>query len=336
MARLRAPFAVGGRKLWVTASIGIVLARPEGSDTPETLLRNADSALYRAKERGRARYELFDEDARQRVVERLDVEGALRTALRRGEFRILYHPKVRLRGGDVVGVEALVRWQHPRRGLVSPGEFIGVAEETGLVVALGEWVLTDACRQVSGLRMPGGRGLGLSVNLSARQLTQPDLVEVVGRALADARMDPTALCLEITETALMDDGESASSALAALHRIGVRLALDDFGTGYSSLSYLQLFPFDCLKIDRSFVSRIAADGAGGELLRAIVQLAASLGLHTVAEGVESQEVAQVLKQSACGFGQGFLFSPPIEAAAVLQRLRAEHKDEEPELIAESA
>ena len=217
-----------------------------------------------------------------------------------------------------MGVEALVRWQHPRRGLVLPGEFIGVAEETGLVVALGEWVLTEACRQVSGLRTSGARRLGLSVNLSARQLTQPNLVEVVGRALADARMDPTALCLEITETALMDDGESASSTLAALHRMGVRLALDDFGTGYSSLLHLRRFPIDMLKVDQSFVAGLGHDREDTAIVTGVVRLADALGLTSVAEGVETAGQLADLEKLGCELGQGFYWTPPLPFAGLVE------------------
>ena len=331
------PFELRKQRVAVSANFGITCVE-SGLHRAEEVVREADIALSAAQpEKGRTIVP-YDARMRDRVVSLVHLEADLHVALERGELRLLYQPILDLHTGRTAGTEALLRWNHPVEGLLTPDRFLTIAEDAGLTAPITRWCIRNACEVAAAWRqrLPPDASFYISVNLAASVLGDPALADYVAATLEETGTSARLLRFEVTEGSLISNVGSAQELLHQLHRMGIGLMLDDFGTGYSSLSYLQLFPFDCLKIDRSFVSRIAADGAGGELLRAIVQLAASLGLHTVAEGVESQEVAQVLRQSACGFGQGFLFSPPIEAAAVLQRLRAEHKDEEPELIAESA
>ena len=307
---LSRPARVQSRDIALSASIGIALTR--GRESAEHLLRDADAAMYLAKERGRGRVEVFDGALREQVMARLEVENDLRLAIERGELVTHFQPKVRIDTGTIVGVEALVRWQHPERGLVPPNDFIALAEETGLIFALGEWVLRDACAQAarwSGLT-PDGEPLTVSVNLSRRQLEQPDLVEVVERALADTGLEPVRLCLEITESAVMRDLDTSISTLRRLKELGLRLAIDDFGVGFSSLSQLKhLPPVDMLKIDKSFVDNIATSDDRA-IVAAILSLAGALGLTTVAEGVEIPEQAAELSSLGCELAQGFLFARP--------------------------
>jgi EAL domain-containing protein (putative c-di-GMP-specific phosphodiesterase class I) len=309
---------VGGEEVFATASIGITLS--DGPDcTPHTLLRDADAAMYRAKEDGRARYEVFDSGMRSGAVRRLEMVNDLHRALERDQFVLHFQPQIDLREHRLVGVEALLRWVHPERGLVPPLEFIPVAEETGLITDLGGWVLRAACRQ--GRQWmdahPVARQLTMSVNLSGRQLAQARLVEEVAAALADSGFPADQLVLEITETVLMDDTSRTVAVLEALKELGVRLAIDDFGTGYSSLNYLQRFPIDILKIDKSFV-----DGLGGSnveesaVARTIVALAKTLRLETVAEGVERSEHVRELQSLQCDIAQGFFFARPLDARSL--------------------
>ena len=271
-----------------TTSIGIALARGP-HDRPETLLRDADAAMYRAKERGRARTEVFDPALRSHVVVRLETERALRHALDRDELRVLYQPTIRLADGELVGAEALLRWRHPARGLIGPKEFIGVAEETGLIVSIGEWVIEQACAELARQRVARAGGpVMLSVNLSGRQLARPELVESIRTRLAAAGLAPSLLCLEVTESVLLDDVDASVTALRGLKDLGVRLAVDDFGTGYSSLGYLKQFPFDQLKIDQAFVAGLGSSDADDAIVLAASQMAHALGMEVVAEGVETE------------------------------------------------
>jgi diguanylate cyclase (GGDEF)-like protein len=312
MAALAEPFELAGALHHVTASVGIAEAGAGGS--AERLLREADAAMYAAKRRGGG-FERFDDDLRQRAMERLTLQNELHRALDRGELVLHYQPQVALGAGGPTGVEALVRWQHPERGLVGPGEFIGVAEECGLIVPLGRWVLREACAQLARWQRAGGRlaALTMSVNLSARQLAQPDLVADVAAIIVAAGVDPGRVCLEITETAVLDDAEAARNRLHALKALGIKLAIDDFGTGYSSLSYLNRFPVDVLKIDRSFIQGMEAEGGRARgVVAAVIKLAAALGLQPIAEGVEIAAQADELRALGCPSAQGFLWSAARE------------------------
>jgi diguanylate cyclase (GGDEF)-like protein len=314
MKALAAPFILGGKEIFTSVSIGIALSN-SSYEQPDDILRDADTAMYRAKSLGKARYEVFDADMRASVMARLQLETDLRRALERGEFRNFYQPIVALVSGEIAGFEALLRWQHPTRGLLGPSEFIPVAEETGLIRELGWWNLREACRQVSEWRAASGvhRDLTVSVNLSAKQFLQPNLVEDIRRLLSDLSLPAEALRLEITESTVMGDPAGAVAMLQQIKSLGIRLAIDDFGTGYSSLSYLHRFPLDTLKIDRSFISGMANDGEGMEIARTILPMANNLRLDVVAEGVETIQQVLLLKKLQCKYGQGYYFSRPLSA-----------------------
>jgi diguanylate cyclase (GGDEF)-like protein/PAS domain S-box-containing protein len=311
------PFAIGEALVSASASIGITLTADHRTEA-ETLVRDADAAMYRAKERGRNGFELFDDEMRARAVERLAIESDLRVALDRGELVVHYQPKVDLRSGAVTGVEALVRWQHPTRGLIPPMDFIPIAEETGQIVAVGAWVLEEACREAARWRreQPGCERLLLSVNVSGRQLAHPGLVDLVADVLQRTRTHGSLLCLEITESVLMRDADGAAATLRELKRLGVMVAVDDFGTGYSSLSYLTRFPVDAVKVDRSFVGDLGDTVDSWSIVAAIIGLSQSLGLTTVAEGVERSDQAAVLRNLGCELAQGFHYARPQPAAEV--------------------
>jgi diguanylate cyclase (GGDEF)-like protein len=315
------PVTIAGREVAITASIGIVVA-DTALASPEDLLRDADTAMYQAKERGRARHEVFDAAARKRVMERLDTEMALHRALERGEFRLWYQPEVALEDGRIVGLEALLRWEHPEWGVQLPGQFLHLAEETGLILPIGEWALEEACRQAQAVRAAGPElsSVVVWVNLSARQLAQPDLVAVIARVLADTATDPALLGLEITETVLMEDVETLGETLRRLRHLGVRLAIDDFGTGFSSLSWLRQFPVDVLKVDRSFVNGVTGTDGDRAIVDAVIGLARSLDMVAVAEGVETRAQAAALRSLGCDVAQGYYFCRPMEHAALLATL----------------
>ena len=321
VAAFDAPFTVDGAARFAGASVGVVVAGPGGDRTPEELLADADAAMYRAKDLGRGRHELFDAALRARVRERLRVEDDLRRTLAGvggGELWLAYQPFYRVADRTVAGVEALVRWQHPERGLVPPGEFIPVAEDSGLVVALGEHVLRTACRQVArwraDLQVPD---LTLTVNVSARQVAAPGLVETVEAALAESGLAPEALGLEITEGLLLEQSAATAETLRALRDLGVRLVLDDFGTGYSSLGYLMRYPLDGLKVDRAFIADLGEDGLGdGAIVEAIVGMARALGMRIIPEGVESEGQLERLAELGCDFAQGFHLARPQPAEAI--------------------
>src|SRR5882762_3544627 len=314
MKALVAPFILGGKEVFTSVSIGIALST-SAYEQPEEILRDADTAMYRAKSLGKARYEVFDADMRASVMARLQLETDLRRALERGEFRNFYQPIVALVSGEIAGFEALLRWQHPTRGLLGPIEFIPVAEETGLIRELGWWNLREACRQISEWRAGSiAHGhLTISVNLSAKQFLQPNLVEDIKKLLAELALAPEALKLEITESTVMADPSAAVEMLQQIKSLGIRLAIDDFGTGYSSLSYLHRFPLDTLKIDRSFISGMGDGGEGMEIARTILPMANNLRLDVVAEGVETIQQVAMLKKLECKYGQGFYFSRPLTA-----------------------
>jgi len=313
---LVAPFALGAGAHHVAASIGIAVA--DASSDAERALREADAAMCAAKRRGGG-CAVFDDDLRRHAAQRLALQNELHRALDRDELALHYQPQVALGAGGPTGVEALVRWRHPERGLVGPGEFIAAAEECGLIVPLGRWVLREACAQLARWQRAGGRmaALTMSVNLSARQLLQPDLVDDVAAIVAAAGVEAGKLCLEITETAVLDDGEAAHARLHALKALGVKLAIDDFGTGYSSLSYRNRFPVDVLKIDRSFIHGMEAEGGRARgVVAAVIKLAAALGLEPIAEGVEVAAQADELRVLGCPSAQGFLWSAARPAEEV--------------------
>jgi EAL domain-containing protein (putative c-di-GMP-specific phosphodiesterase class I) len=289
------------------------------------MLRDADTAMYHAKSLGKGRYEVFDAKMRASVMARLQLETDLRHALERREFRNFYQPIVNLASGEIAGFEALLRWQHPTRGLLGPIEFIGVVEETGLIRELGWWNLSEACRQIGEWRAawPANRDLIISVNLSAKQFLQPNLVADIANLLREIKLPPDALKLEITESTVMKDPAGAVEMLQQIKSLGVRLAIDDFGTGYSSLSYLHRFPLDTLKIDRSFISSMDDDGDGMEIARTILPMAKNLRLDVVAEGVETLEQFELLKKFNCAFGQGYYFSRPLSADGVSTLLKGD-------------
>ncbi len=321
---LHDPITVGERELSVTASVGVAHSTAGDTDA-NALLRNADLAMYRAKVDGLGRYLVFEQDMHTVLSQRVELETDLRHAIAANEFVVHYQPIVRLTTGAIVGVEALVRWSREGRPLVSPAEFIPVAEEMGLIVPIGRWVLRESMRQVRVWQdgVPSSRRLNLSVNLSARQLRQPELVDDIVEALEATGFDPTCLTLEITETALMRDTARALITLEKLRALGIRLALDDFGTGYSSLSYLRQFPIDIIKIDKSFVDGIARGSEEAALARAIIELGRTLSLDTVAEGVEEPHQLEQLRALHCNFGQGFHFARPLAAEALDEVLRAD-------------
>ena len=312
-----APFVLGEREMFATASLGIALGRPPAA-TPESLMRDADAAMYRAKERGRSRYEVFDEDMRAQVLRRLDTEHAMPRALERNEFRILYQPIVSLDTGTMTGVEALVRWEHPDHGLISPAEFVPIAEDNGLIVPLGSWVLRQAMEQAAEWHSqhPARADLHVTVNLSARQLQDPGLPFAVASAIDELDLDPASVTLEITESVLMHDRDVSLARLLDLKFLGVRLAIDDFGTGYSSLAYLQRFPLDVLKVDKAFVDGVALGPEESALASAIIRLGHTLHLRTVAEGVESPEQVAHLRRLGCQEAQGFLWAQPLPPSEI--------------------
>jgi EAL domain-containing protein (putative c-di-GMP-specific phosphodiesterase class I) len=304
------PLTIENTEVFAAVSIGIAFAQP--NKDPETMIRDADAAMYLAKARGRARYEIYDERLRATLVERLDIETALRRALTRRELRVVYQPTIDLLTGKVVGVEALLRWEHPERGPLVPREFIDVAEETGLIVPIGTWVVEQACRQAQRWQ-PGADGeeLFVSVNLSSRQLESSVLIENIASVLTATAIKPGRLGLEITESVVMRDPEASTTALRALKDLGVRLAVDDFGTGYSSLAYLRRFPVDLLKVDQAFVDGLGRDPEDSAIVAAVVSLAHTLGMKAIAEGVETAEQLHELRVLGCDMAQGFYMSRPL-------------------------
>jgi diguanylate cyclase (GGDEF)-like protein len=321
---LAQPFNFSGHEMFASASIGIALSAT-GYEQPEAILRDADVAMYRAKALGKSRYEMFDTSMHAQAVTRLQLETDLRHAIERQEFELHYQPIVLLRNKELVGFEALVRWRHPQRGLVSPEAFIPVAEDTGLIVPLGWWVLQEACRQMHVWQQQFlvGPPLSMSVNLSGKQITQPDAVERVEQILQATGLPPSSLKLELTESLMMEHAEATITILQKLKALGIQLAIDDFGTGYSSLSYLYQFPIDTLKIDRSFVNRMDVELEKLELVRTIATLAWNLSMNVVAEGIETQQQLSHLKALGCEYGQGYFFSKPVDAIAT-EQLLADH------------
>jgi diguanylate cyclase (GGDEF)-like protein len=319
-AALHGPIVLDGQRRYVTASIGLSMGLDGDGGDSQALLRDADAAMYRAKEAGKARTSVFDAPMRDAAVERLELETALRGAISRDELRLVFQPVVALPSGRVDGCEALLRWDHATLGRITPDRFIGIAEQTGLIVPIGAWVVREACRVAA--TWPDD--ISVSVNVSPRQLGTTDLPDIVHVALIMSGLAPERLCLEITETALINDAETIGGTLAALKALGVRLAIDDFGVGHASLMHLRrLLPVDTLKIDKSFVDGIASDAEDSAIVAGVVQLAHSLGLVAVAEGVEHPEQAEILTRMGCQAAQGYLFARPLESPVVAELLTAE-------------
>ncbi|OLB80293.1 MAG: hypothetical protein AUI14_07105 [Actinobacteria bacterium 13_2_20CM_2_71_6] len=312
MQALQEPFSVGGRPVFLTASVGIAFS-DVGDRNPLTLMRRADLAKVAAKRNGKGRYEVYAPDMESAAHNPVDLEADLRYALDRRQLTLRYQPIVELSTARVTGFEALVRWEHPKHGLIPPLEFIPLAEETGLIIPIGAWVMREACAQVSrwNAERLGQPPLTISVNLSARQLQHPDLPRTVSQAFGHVGMPPGCLTLEITESMLLKDSEATNARLHALKALGVQLAIDDFGTGYSSLAYLRRFPVDIIKIDKMFVDDLTRDIGGATLTRAIVGLGRSLRLATIAEGIEAADQCEPLRDSGCELGQGFYFAKPL-------------------------
>jgi diguanylate cyclase (GGDEF)-like protein/PAS domain S-box-containing protein len=317
---LTAPHSIGGQDLRIDASIGISVYPEDGEDA-ETLIKNADMAMYHAKERGRNNFQFFKPEMNLKAVERQSLEGSLRCALERQEFLLHYQPKVNLITGEITGVEALIRWQRTDRRLVPPSEFVPIAEDCGLIVQIGRWVLRETCRQAREWQEADLPFKRVSINVSAAEFRDKDFVEGVRTILLETGLEAQYLDLELTERVLMEDVESTGEVLRELKTMGVHLAVDDFGTGYSSLSYLQQFPIDVLKIDQSFVHRITSDSRDSAIVSSIIDMGRNLKQRVIAEGIETQEQLAFLQAQHCAEGQGYLFSKPLAAAQFAQLLQ---------------
>jgi diguanylate cyclase (GGDEF)-like protein/PAS domain S-box-containing protein len=314
------PFRLGGHEIFVTTSIGISMY-PSDCGDEQALLKNADTAMYRAKESGRNNFQFYTHEMNARAMYRLELENSLRHALEREEFRLHYQPKACLHTGKVTGVEALLRWERPGHGLVPPGDFVPLLEDTGLIVQVGEWVIAEACRQVNTWRKAGRDPISIAINISARQFAARNLGEIIGRLLEAHNADPHFIELELTESLLMVNTEEAVRTLEYLKSLGLRLSIDDFGTGYSSLAYLKRFPIDALKIDRSFIDEITTDVGDATITRAVIGMAHNLGLKVVAEGVETEEQLAFLSANGCDEAQGYYFARPQTGAEMAVWLR---------------
>ena len=320
---LQVPVRLGEREVYTSASIGVVLSSPDYT-VAEDLLQDADIALYQAKTQGRARYVVFDCGMRERAVQLLQLETELRQALDRTELRVFYQPIVSLEHGRITGFEALLRWQHPQRGLLTAGEFLPVAEETEIILPISEWILREVCAQITKWQQefPSDPPLSVSVNLTTKYLSKPDLVEEISGLIQQSGIDPRCLRLEITESQIMDDPKAIARTLIELNAAGIQVSIDDFGTGYSSLSYLSEFRVQTLKIDYSFISKLNADDRDAAIVRAVVGLGLNLGLEVVAEGVETPDQLDFLRSIQCHSGQGYYFCRPVDDTTATRLLSA--------------
>ena len=305
-------------EITITPSIGITLA-PHDSLNADILLKNADLAMYRAKESGRNNYQFFTKEMNSKILEGLLIEGELRKAITQEQLVLHFQPQVEIESGNMIGVEALVRWDHPEKGLIPPDDFIPVAEETGLIVEIGEWILHNACCTMRNLEMSGFPAIKLAVNLSPRQFKDPNLIEMVQNVMDKTGFKPIQLELEITETLLMDNLDYAIGTLEQIQALGISLSIDDFGTGYSSLSYLKRMPIDSLKVDRTFIKDIPQDKDDEEITAAIIAMAHKLKLSVIAEGIETNEQWEFLKKNKCDIGQGYLFNKPLPADILMEK-----------------
>ncbi|BAZ47997.1 diguanylate cyclase/phosphodiesterase with PAS/PAC and GAF sensor(s) [Nostoc sp. NIES-4103] len=313
---LMLPIELDGQEVFTTASIGIALSSTVDYNQPEDLLRDADTAMYRAKALGRARYELFNSDMYASAIARLHLENDLRRAIERREFRVFYQPIVSLTSGSIIGFEALLRWQHPERGLVNPGDFISLAEETGLIIEIGYWTLYEACQQMQAWRLNECPSVleKMHVNLSIKQFSQPDLIKQIEQILHSSGIDHNILILEITESLIMENGDQTTATISQIQELGVKISIDDFGTGYSSLARLSSFPISVLKIDKSFISQMHTNSRNLEIIEIIVTLAHKLGIKVTAEGVETKEQLDFMRKLNCEYAQGYFFSPPLDSS----------------------
>jgi diguanylate cyclase (GGDEF)-like protein/PAS domain S-box-containing protein len=319
---LRKPFTVDDHQVSVSTSVGVALGTAHANDDPEGMLREADAAMYRAKEQGPGRYAVFDPAMQTRAQQRLELEAELRRALEQGELVLYYQPEVSLHDGSMVGFEALLRWQHPERGLLKPSAFVPLAEETDLIMPIGRWVLEEACwqaKQWEEEHLPASP-VTMEVNLSSRQLARRGLARTVEEALTRADLEAHALALEMTETVLIGASEHNAQALEALKKMGIRLSLDDFGTGYSSLSYLKRLPVDRVKVDRTFVKGLGGNATDTAVVRMIIELCHALGVEVLAEGVETSEQAALLRDMGCDLGQGYYFARPLRSEELAEQL----------------
>ncbi len=321
LAALVLPHRIDGHTIHIGASIGISIYPDNGPDA-ETLIKCADSAMYHAKENGRDNYQFFEQSMNVRAVERQFIEGGLRRALELQEFVLHYQPKINLQSGAIVGVEALIRWQHPQRGLLSPIQFVPIAEDCGLILPIGRWVLREACRQARAWQDAGLPPIAVAINTSAPEFRAEDFLDNLRATLEASRLEPRYLELELTESVLMRDAEATGSVLHALSDLGIKLAVDDFGTGYSSLSYLRQFPIDTLKIDQSFVSRMTHNPDDAAIADAVISMAKALRLHVIAEGVETAGQVAFLLARQCDEGQGYYFGRPVAAESLAGLLQA--------------
>lgn len=318
---LSEPFILNDRNLYVGVSIGASICPKDGNDVAQ-LLRNADAAMYHAKSHGKNKFQMFSEEMHYKSTTRLTLEGELRDALEQGQFELCYQPQVSLLTRRLLGAEALIRWNHPQKGVMLPNEFIPMAEESGLIVPIGEWVLRTACQDIRFWHEQRYRPINLSVNLSGRQFREEGLIELVARILHETQADPDMLEFEITESVLMDDAESTVARLASLSSMGIHLAIDDFGTGYSSMSYLKRFPVERIKIDHSFIRDIPHDPDDVAITIATIQMARGLKLDVIAEGIETAAQAQFLREHGCEIGQGYLFSMPLSKREMEKLLKS--------------
>lgn len=332
LARLNLTFYLNGHEVFLSASVGIVFV-DSAQQKPEDILRNADIAMYKAKDSGKACYKVFDDKMHELASRRLELETDLRLALAREEFVAYYQPIISLQTGKIRAFEALIRWRHPHKGLISPGEFIPIIEETGLIVPVGLWILRQACQQLRSWQKKFARyDWQISVNLSVKQFAQPDLINQIDQILAETKLSPSYLKLEITESAIMSNANSATEILQQLRDRQIELSIDDFGTGYSSLSYLHRFPVDTLKIDRSFIARLDAQGNNIAIVEAIITLARQLDMNIIAEGIEHSWQANLLREIGCEAAQGFLYSRPLSADSLAEFLINQEKKAEKSLF----